>query len=116
MSIYTDAILTAATVMRMDSVKAAALKYPEVAVLAGLTLGKNGESPEDFVYIVERHQLSQALAAVEVEALAKTLRIKAQKAIEATVNAAGPVAEAVKLAALKEAGLTEATKSVAEKP
>jgi len=111
MSIYTDKIIEGAKAAGMDAAKAAGLTYAEVAAMAGVVIEKNGDSPADFFYQLERHQLAQVLAAAETAALAETLRAETQKAIAATLDTAGSVTESVKVAAIKTAGLTEFVKA-----
>lgn len=118
MTAYADKILAAALAAGMKSADAATLSYPQLAVLAGVVLGKNGEAPEDFFGESQRAMLAAALQEKERGIVTAELR-SALDAAMADVYVRYPgLSPKVKVLVEEAAGIVEPKKvePVAEKP
>ena len=91
MSSYFDKALTKAKKQGLSAAQVAGLRYTEIAALAGVKIGANGESPKDFFYeairakIVARLNDEFRLAALEAD------RAVYENAIKALPGKAGKV-------------------------
>ena len=62
--------------------------YAEIAALAGVTLGPNGESPADFFYVQVRNTVANALHANEAEVLKTQRRQRLETLMESETQTA----------------------------
>ena len=86
---YEDAALAKAKADKLKAKQVAEMGYPEIAQLAGVTLGPKGESPAKFFYVHVRRHVQRDLAATE-----KAARIAEQlDKVEKKIKEAFPDAE-----------------------
>ena len=79
---YEEAALATAIKRALTADAVRHMTYAQIAELAGVELGPNGESPEDFFYVHVRNYVASALAA-NAEAVIKEKR---RVALEASIT------------------------------
>jgi hypothetical protein len=65
MSQYTQIGINNANIQQLASTAVSTMTYEQISALCGITLGPNGESPEDFFYVAEANQIVASLKFVE---------------------------------------------------
>lgn len=86
---YETAALAKARQLGLTARQVAALSYPQVAQLAGVTLGPKGESPPKFFYLHVRRHVARTLAGESKEARIEQRRL----AVRAKLRELFPLAD-----------------------